>query len=136
MIGKIMNIIFVSNTMAKPKSFSLAQTLLLLALIIITPIAIALAIVFAQPAQPAANNTKTHTLDNPQAHIDALALQLGDIQARVMRLDALSERLSKMAGIKQEELDAVPAPERGGPEVNAYDMSETQLKTAIDALTQ
>jgi murein DD-endopeptidase MepM/ murein hydrolase activator NlpD len=48
-----------------------------------------------------------------------MALRLGDLQARVMRLDGLGERLAKSAGLKPQELPSLlggAAPGRGGAE--------------------
>ena len=54
-----------------------------------------------------------------QGHLNAMALRLGDLQARVMRLDGLGERLAKSAGLKPQELPSLlggAAPGRGGAE--------------------
>ncbi len=54
-----------------------------------------------------------------QGHLNAMALRLGELQARVMRLDGLGERLAKSAGLKPQELPSMPAgaaPGRGGAE--------------------
>lgn len=54
-----------------------------------------------------------------QGHLNAMALRLGELQARVMRLDGLGERLAKTAGLKPAELPSLPAgaaPGRGGAE--------------------
>jgi murein DD-endopeptidase MepM/ murein hydrolase activator NlpD len=136
-----MNIIFVSNNMAKPKSLSLLQATLLVALLITISVALTIALILPQ-------GTSKHqgvkaliakplqfTLHR-QENLDALALQLGEIQARVTRLDALSTRLATMAGVKEKEIEAAAkAPNRGGPQVNAYGLSEEQLEQKIDELT-
>ncbi|HQR10796.1 MAG TPA: M23 family metallopeptidase [Casimicrobiaceae bacterium] len=52
-----------------------------------------------------------------QGHLNAMALRLGELQARVMRLDGLGERLAKSAGLKPQELPSLQsgaAPGRGG----------------------
>lgn len=76
------------------------------------------------------------SLHHPQKHLDALALQLGEMRARVMRLDALSSRLAKMAGIKEPELEAVQPPSAGGPQVNPQEMTEDQLQADINDLAK
>ncbi|NOX91430.1 MAG: M23 family metallopeptidase [Gammaproteobacteria bacterium] len=48
--------------------------------------------------------------------IDALALRLGELQARVIRLDALGERLTKIAKLDRGEFDFSSSPAVGGPE--------------------
>jgi murein DD-endopeptidase MepM/ murein hydrolase activator NlpD len=50
-------------------------------------------------------------------HLNAMALRMGDLQAQMMRLDGLGERLAKIAGLKPEEMQALEpgkAPGRGG----------------------
>ncbi len=52
-----------------------------------------------------------------QGHLNAMALRLGELQARVLRLDGLGERLAKSAGLKPQELPSFQAgttPGRGG----------------------
>src|SRR5207237_1047119 len=51
-----------------------------------------------------------------QAHLSAMAVKLGELQAQMSRIDGLGERLAKLAGLKPQEL----APDtstagRGGP---------------------
>ena len=50
-------------------------------------------------------------------HLNTLALHLGELQARMMRLDGLGERLAKVAGLQAQEFPSSPAglaPGRGG----------------------
>src|SRR5438105_8801667 len=47
-------------------------------------------------------------------HISGLATRLGEMQARLMRLDAVGERLAKVAGIKPQEINFAETPGRGG----------------------
>jgi murein DD-endopeptidase MepM/ murein hydrolase activator NlpD len=52
-----------------------------------------------------------------QGHLNAMAVRLGDLQAQVMRLDGLGERLAKIAGLKPQELQSLQLgspPARGG----------------------
>jgi murein DD-endopeptidase MepM/ murein hydrolase activator NlpD len=54
-----------------------------------------------------------------QGHLNAMALRLGELQAQVMRLDGLGERLAKVAGLKPQELPSLQSgeiPGRGGAE--------------------
>lgn len=79
--------------------------------------------------------------NNPQKHLDAYALQLGEMQARIMRLDAQSERLAKLAGEKKVVREnSMPIkldeskPQRehqGGPLVLNAPISEIELKNKI-----
>jgi murein DD-endopeptidase MepM/ murein hydrolase activator NlpD len=55
--------------------------------------------------------------DRVQGHLTALALRLGELQAQVLRLDSLGDRLARSAGLKPQELNALEvAPARGGAE--------------------
>jgi murein DD-endopeptidase MepM/ murein hydrolase activator NlpD len=51
-----------------------------------------------------------------QVRADAIAIQLGDMKAHVIRLDALGQRLTAMAGIKSSEFNFGQDPPQGGPE--------------------
>ena len=53
-----------------------------------------------------------------QARANAIAIQLGDMKAHVIRLDALGQRLTAMAGIKSSEFDFGRDPPQGGPETD------------------
>ena len=48
--------------------------------------------------------------------LDALAIRIGQMNARVIRLDALGRRLTEMADIEAEEFDFSAEPAMGGPE--------------------
>jgi murein DD-endopeptidase MepM/ murein hydrolase activator NlpD len=72
------------------------------------------AIVLADQRQEA---ERTHELVH--GHLNAMALRLGELQARMMRLDGLGERLAKVAGLQPQQfpsLQAGQAPGRGGAE--------------------
>ena len=47
-------------------------------------------------------------------HLDALALRLGEMQSRLLRLDALGERLTKLGKLDPEEFNFNESPPRGG----------------------
>ena len=47
--------------------------------------------------------------------LDALAIRVGELQARVLRLDALGQRLVNMAGLDEEEFRFSIRPALGGP---------------------
>jgi murein DD-endopeptidase MepM/ murein hydrolase activator NlpD len=67
------------------------------------------------------------TQEAVEGHLSAMAMKLGDLQAQMMRLDNLGERLASLAGLKPQELPAglkaqeLPVleprsiPGRGGP---------------------
>ncbi len=49
-------------------------------------------------------------------NLEAMAIRVGEMQAQLMRLDALGERVQGLAGIKPEEFDFKRAPGVGGAE--------------------
>ncbi len=49
-------------------------------------------------------------------NLEAMAIRVGEMQAQLMRLDALGERVQGLAGIKPEEFDFKTAPGIGGAE--------------------
>lgn len=135
-----MNIIIVSNSMARPRTLSWWQALLLLAALVMVPPLLILPLILPQgnavlnAVSPAALLPAKFALrqDDGQEHLNALAIQLGQLQARVMRLDALGERLAQMAGVKPQDLDAAPG--QGGPIARSYDPSAADLERQIAAL--
>ena len=69
-----------------------------------------------------------------QQNLDALALRLGQMNAHVVRLDALGSRLTQMAGLKDGEFDFTSAPSLGGPEEPLTDTEFTRISGVINAL--
>ena len=146
--------------MAKAKTLSLVQTSLLLAALVLVPVLLTL--LFITPK----DNIKEQgmkallppqlksSIISSQVHLDAYAKELGELQARMMRLDAQSQRLAKLAGEKAKPdttkpdsskpnikpLDLQPSDTllsgKGGPLVNARPMTERDLIAAIAALTE
>lgn len=68
--------------------------------------------------------------------LDALALRMGQMNAHVVRLDALGSRLTQMAGLKDGEFDFSSAPPLGGPEelLPQADTEFTKISAVINAL--
>jgi murein DD-endopeptidase MepM/ murein hydrolase activator NlpD len=69
-----------------------------------------------------------------QQNLDALALRLGQMNAHVVRLDALGARLTQMAGLKDGEFDFTSAPSLGGPEEPLADTEFTKINSVVNAL--
>jgi len=69
-----------------------------------------------------------------QQSLDALALRLGQMNAHVVRLDALGTRLTQMAALNDGEFDFSTAPSLGGPESLVLDAEGSQLGTLVNAL--
>jgi murein DD-endopeptidase MepM/ murein hydrolase activator NlpD len=72
-----------------------------------------------------------------QNNVTAMAKMLGDIQARLLRLDALGERVSKLAGIRPEEFNFHDLPGRGGPlAADARSLSMRELQDQVAKMGQ
>jgi murein DD-endopeptidase MepM/ murein hydrolase activator NlpD len=73
-------------------------------------------------------------------NIDALAMRLGQLQSHVIRLDALGERLTKMADLDKGEFDFTSQPAQGGPENDSHEESSSvdpmSFTTTLDLLTE
>ena len=72
-----------------------------------------------------------------EQNVDALALRIGQINAHIVRLDALGSRLTQMAGLNEGEFDFSSEPSLGGPEelVPVSDSSYMDsMDSAIDEL--
>jgi len=70
-----------------------------------------------------------------QAYINALSLRVGELQAHVMRLDALGQRLTKMADLEKGEFDFDQPPAQGGPE-DAADTAPEDTQGILQAMDQ
>jgi len=76
-----------------------------------------------------------------QGHLNSMAVKLGELQAQILRLDGLGERLAKLAGLKPQELppplDAGAVPGRGGPAPStARDLSVEEFSALLAALSR
>lgn len=71
-----------------------------------------------------------------QEGVDALAARLGQTQAHVLRLDALGQRLTRMAELDEGEFDFDNPPALGGPESEAggEPVALADFVTALDTL--
>ena len=69
--------------------------------------------------------------------LDALAIRIAQLNARIIRLDALGSRLTEMAGIETEEFDFDVEPAVGGPEepVTSAAGSNVAVPEVVDAMT-
>ena len=71
-------------------------------------------------------------------NLNAMAVKLGQMQAQLMRLDALGERLSTLAGLKPGEFRFNEAPGRGGAvsSIPAQDFSMAEFNRQLDQLSR
>lgn len=70
-------------------------------------------------------------------NLNAMAVKLGEMQAQLMRLDALGERVSGLAGLKSQEFRSSDPPGRGGA-VSAppRDLSMHEFERELDRLSR
>ncbi|KIF81915.1 M23 family metallopeptidase [Noviherbaspirillum autotrophicum] len=88
----------------------------------------------------------THELDDTgkkdryiKENLAAMAMKLGEMQAQLMRLDALGERVQGLAGVKPQEFNFKELPGRGGAEPsNGKEMSlnMSEFQQALDAMAR
>ncbi|PPE65804.1 M23 family metallopeptidase [Caldimonas caldifontis] len=70
-------------------------------------------------------------------NLDAMARKVGEMQARLVQLEAVGERVSDMVGLKPDEIKAaVPDGPKGGPYVPTGQPSFEQLNRLMDELDQ
>ena len=137
--------------MAKARTLSVMHVSLIVATLILLPVLITLFFIVPQDAATQKGIKSfipakfKFTFNYQQKHLDAYAIQLGEMQARMMRLDAQSERLSKLAdkkevGHAEAEQKSRNAPSngealnRGGPLVLDSPLSEAELQKRIAQL--
>jgi len=146
-----MNIILVSNKMAKARTLRTWQVVLLLLALVGLPMLLTL--LFITPKQIIKEQGVKALLPphikgsivSSQSHLDAYAKQIGELQARIMRLDAQNQRLADMASEEAGAKKSTKTPPgmglpinsdgRGGPLVRSHSMDESELVAAIQELT-
>ncbi|MBT8099448.1 MAG: M23 family metallopeptidase [Gammaproteobacteria bacterium] len=67
--------------------------------------------------------------------LDALAIRIAEMNARVIRLDALGRRLTDMAEIEDGEFDFDSVPALGGPEEPIQTGSNVAIPEVVDAMS-
>ena len=128
-----MNIILVSDSLAKSRTVALSQTQIILIAfgILVSGFLLAMAtyvvtMKFAVDLRNPYLRTLLSALHQDDLkrseaemkdNLNALAVKVGELQARILRLDAFGERLAKAAGIKREEFRFDEKPGQGGPAV-------------------
>ncbi len=132
-----MNIIIVANPHTRPTTLNLGNWQLraklaaaaMACVIVFVAIGFATAFLFASPRDRTLHEIndlraqidgQQHKLDSlkteAQRNMNALAVQLGQLQARALRLDALGQRLTEVGKLDSTEFNFSSAPAMGGPE--------------------
>jgi murein DD-endopeptidase MepM/ murein hydrolase activator NlpD len=148
-----MNIILVSNRLAKTRSITLGGGQIALMLILLSVLMLGAAFTlqyalvrFAPEGLSDEIRTLLSEVQNDeqqkqrvylQNSLDAMAIRVGQMQAQVQRLDALGARLTKLAGMKPSEFQFSEPPAVGGPLVAFPEkkLSENGLKQQMDRLS-
>ena len=148
-----MNIILVSDSLAKSRTVALsqAQVVLIAAGIFVAGIVLATAtymvtMKFAVDLRNPYLRTLLTALHQDELkrseaemkdNVNALAAKVGELQARILRLDAFGERLAKAAGVKPEEFRFGEKPGQGGPAVPVgRELSVTEFQAMLAELSR
>ncbi|WP_295752544.1 M23 family metallopeptidase [Undibacterium sp.] len=152
-----MQIIFMHSRFTQAKSITLSSTHILLSVLgfltltmLCSAVMAALILRLASSDLPLLKNLVPANLaslpsNDPNAkdrylkeNLAAMAIKLGEMQAQLIRLDALGERVQGLAGVKPEEFNFKDAPGRGGAETSTLlspkELSLSQFQVALDAM--
>jgi murein DD-endopeptidase MepM/ murein hydrolase activator NlpD len=141
-----MRIIFVTNSTSKPKSIHLVT---FVAIIFLLFIGLIQGINWLDSKYNGGDEEKKSlinlkldlNLGSFQKNLDVYATQIGELQARLIRIDNQSQRLQDFAKEKLKANEKIPKPApikssgQGGPFVPEKNFSETELQSFIDKLT-
>ncbi|MDD5241284.1 MAG: M23 family metallopeptidase [Sulfuricella sp.] len=147
-----MNIILVSGKLAKGKTFTLShfQVMGMGAVLLVFPLLMAIVFTYlllfhaadiphpylqslvlsAQRTEGAKNQVYL------RENLNAMAVKLGQMQAHVLRLDSLGERLAKLSGIGNQEFGFGKEPGQGGAESSlpSHDLSMREFSQQLNHL--
>ena len=140
-----MNVIFLSKREGKARQLDLARPLTLTALSAL--VFAFLGSAFAIGVQLGRGNHERVVLAEQkkqiedlkqqlQLRVDAMAMRLGEMNAHVIRLDALGKRLTEMADIDSREFNFDRDPPRGGPEGEGTSAEIPDLSSMLSQLEQ
>ncbi|HTY98416.1 MAG TPA: M23 family metallopeptidase [Rhodocyclaceae bacterium] len=154
-----MHIILVSNRLATARTITLTGRHLALAATGLFVLVLGLSSLFSYLTVRHAAEVKLPFLENllrtvsaeetqrskqfVQENLNAMAVKLGQMQAQLMRLDSMGERLAGLAGVRVTDVQSPAAPAvpaaakdgRGGPLVTPSALSAEELGRALDDLS-
>lgn len=118
-----MNIILISDNLARGKSITLSRNQVIMLMLgwAALPILIAFGLYYftlstgTMPLQQNQAQNRAYLQEN----LNAMAARLGQLQAQVLRLDALGGRLAKHFGLPEQEFNFRQKPGQGGAEPSA-----------------
>lgn len=149
-----MHIILVSSRLGGAKSLTLTHRHLIAGVLFMAVLVLSLTLGLFWITVRHANELKLPLLDSLvksaqeaqqrkteeflRENLNAMAVKLGEMQAQLMRLDALGERLSALAGLKPGEFRFAELPGRGGAVSNlpTKDLSMAEFNRQLDQLSR
>ncbi len=149
-----MNIILVSSRRPATRTITLGRRHVVAGLVLVLATSLLLAALMnyavlryvAQPHAPLWSSLFSDTAreddERTQAYVrdnlDAMAARLGELQAQILRLDTLGERVARLAGFKPQEFLLGQPPARGGalPSLPTPPLSFTELARRVDFLAR
>ena len=149
-----MHIILVSSRLAKSRSWTLTHRHLLAGSVCMAVLVFGLTLALFWVTVRHAAEFKLPLLDSLvlsaqeaqrrkteeflRENLNAMAVKLGQMQAQLMRLDALGERLSALAGLKPGEFRFTEPPGRGGAmsSIPPQDLSMPEFNRQLDQLSR
>ncbi|MFN0040764.1 MAG: M23 family metallopeptidase [Burkholderiales bacterium] len=148
-----MDIILVSNKFTHARSFTVSAPQVLYLGLLMSLLVVSLAILLNYfSLRHAVSNQSPYLqslLESVQAEhtrktqsylresLNTMAARLGEMQAKLLRLDTLGERLTKLAGIKPQEFMFDQTPARGGAvsSVPAHELSMSELAEKVELMS-
>lgn len=148
-----MHIILVSDRMATAKTLTVTRRHLVLGAVGLAMLVLALSALFALVTLRHAADVRLpfvqelllsvraeeaqRTQSFMRENINAMAVRIGEMQAKLMRLDTLGERLGGLVGIRSQELKTDEKPGQGGPlvESGSSPLTEAELKRQMEELS-
>lgn len=137
-----MNIILVSDNLARGKSITLSRHHVIMLLLgwVTLPILIAIGLYYFTlstgigPLQQNQAQSRTYLQEN----LNAMAARLGQLQAQVLRLDALGGRLAKHFGLPEQDFNFSQKPGQGGAEaaLSQHQLTPRQLELELARFAQ
>jgi len=149
-----MNIILVSNKFTEARSFDVSTPQVIFLGLLLGLLVVSLAVLmnyfslryavtnqspYLQSLLEAVQAEQTRkTQSYLRESLNTMAARLGEMQAKLQRLDTLGERLTKLAGIKPQEFMFDQAPARGGAvsTIPSKELSMGELGENLDRLAQ
>jgi murein DD-endopeptidase MepM/ murein hydrolase activator NlpD len=149
-----MHIILVSSGLAKSRSLTLTTRHVVAGTVLLALLVFGLAVGLFWISVRHATETRVPLLDSMvssaqerqrkkteeflRENLNAMAVKLGGMQAQLMRLDALGERLSALAGLKPQEFRFNEPPGRGGAvsSIPPQNLSMAELNRHLDQLSR